>query len=121
MAREQVYSQETLEVRLAQDLPSWFLDQGQLCRDIKTAHWKASLMVANVIGYLAEAAWHHPDLVVTWGGVQVRLSTHSAGGITAKDLELAGEIERTVTWVPAADSALEGTPADAKWRILAPA
>ena len=46
-------------------------------------------MLVNAIGYLAEAAWHHPDLAVTWGKVWVKLKTHSAGGITDKDFALA--------------------------------
>ena len=45
------------------------------------------------IGFLAEAANHHPDLDVRYKNVRVALSTHSEGGITDKDLSLAGEIE----------------------------
>ena len=45
------------------------------------------------VGFLAEAADHHPDLDVRWRKVKVSLSTHDEGGITAKDLGLAGEIE----------------------------
>jgi 4a-hydroxytetrahydrobiopterin dehydratase len=48
----------------------------------------------NAIGYYAEAADHHPDLQVTWGSVAVALNTHSAGGITAKDIALARQIEQ---------------------------
>ena len=44
-------------------------------------------MLVNAIGYCAEAAYHHPDLSVTWGRVTVKLSTHSAGGITDKDFD----------------------------------
>ena len=46
-------------------------------------------MLVNAIGYLSEAAYHHPDLSVTWGRITVKLSTHSAGGITDKDFALA--------------------------------
>jgi len=45
------------------------------------------------VGFLAEAANHHPDLDVRYRKVRVALSTHSEGGITEKDLTLAGEIE----------------------------
>jgi 4a-hydroxytetrahydrobiopterin dehydratase len=45
------------------------------------------------VGFLAEAADHHPDLDVRYRKVRVALSTHSEGGITEKDLALAGEIE----------------------------
>ena len=50
-------------------------------------------MLVNAIGYLAEAAYHHPDLTVTWGRVTVKLQNHAAGGITDKDFELARKIE----------------------------
>jgi len=67
-------------------------------------------MLVNAIGYLAEAAYHHPDLSVTWGRVTVKLSTHSAGGITDKDFALARQIEDVVLWRPAEGGALTGTP-----------
>ncbi|MFC7019570.1 MULTISPECIES: 4a-hydroxytetrahydrobiopterin dehydratase [Haloarcula] len=38
---------------------------------------------------LAEDAWHHPEMTITWGEVAVRLTTHDAGGITEKDIDLA--------------------------------
>ena len=69
-------------------------------------------MVVNTIGHLAEAANHHPDLAVSYASVEVRLSTHSAGGITDKDLTLARKIEDVVHWQPAREGgALEGAPA----------
>lgn len=40
-------------------------------------------------GGLAEDAWHHPEMTITWGEVEVRLTTHDAGGITEKDIDLA--------------------------------
>jgi 4a-hydroxytetrahydrobiopterin dehydratase len=67
-------------------------------------------MLVTTIGYLAEAAYHHPDLAVTWGKITVKLSTHSAGGITAKDFALAKKIEEVALWRPEAGGALEGTP-----------
>ena len=47
-------------------------------------------------GYCAEAAYHHPDLSVTWGRVTVKLATHSAGGITQNDLISAAKVEAIV-------------------------
>jgi 4a-hydroxytetrahydrobiopterin dehydratase len=73
-------------------------------------------MVANAIGHLAEAAWHHPDLLVTYPAVTVRLSTHDAGGVTDKDFALAHRIEAFVQWRPTADGGpLEGTPDDPRF------
>jgi pterin-4a-carbinolamine dehydratase len=67
-------------------------------------------MLVNQIAYVAEAAYHHPDLSVTWGKVTVKLKTHSENGITQRDFELARRIEQTVLWRPSEGSALEGTP-----------
>jgi 4a-hydroxytetrahydrobiopterin dehydratase len=67
-------------------------------------------MLVNAIGFVAEAADHHPDLAVSWGKVQVKLWTHSAGGVTASDMELARVIEQTALWRPqAGKSELRGT------------
>jgi 4a-hydroxytetrahydrobiopterin dehydratase len=67
-------------------------------------------MLVNAIGYVAEAAYHHPDLSVTWGRVTVKLSTHSAGGITDKDFSLAAKIDEVALWRPSPGGALTGTP-----------
>ena len=91
-------------------LPGWTFADGAIRRAYKTDGWPTTLMLVNAIGYLAEAAYHHPDLSVTWGRVVVKLSTHSAGGITDKDFALARKIEDVVLWRPAAGEALTGTP-----------
>jgi 4a-hydroxytetrahydrobiopterin dehydratase len=97
---------------LAANLPTWRLEDGFIRRTYKTASWKGTLMVINAVGHLAEAAWHHPDITASYAWVEVRLVTHSAKGITMKDLELARKIEDVVMWQPAKEpgSALEGTP-----------
>ncbi len=46
------------------------------------------------VGLLAEKANHHPDIDIRWNKVTLVLSTHSAGGITEKDIALAREIEK---------------------------
>ena len=91
------------------DLPDWRVENGALTRDLKTDGWPTTLMVVNAIGFLAEAADHHPDLQVSWGSVRIALSTHTAKGITDKDFALAGEMERLAFWRPGADSPLTGT------------
>ena len=91
------------------DLGGWSVESGWLRRTYETDGWPTTLMLVNAIGYVAEAADHHPDLVVKWGSVQVGLQTHTAGGITEKDVELARQIEQSATWRPAAGAALDGT------------
>jgi len=90
-------------------LPSWRFEDGGIVREYPTDGWPTTLMLVNAIGYLSEAAYHHPDLSVTWGRLTVKLSTHSAGGITDKDFELARRIEEAALWRPSG-GALEGTP-----------
>ena len=97
---------------LLANLPTWRLEDGFIRRTYKTHGWKGTLMVINTVGHLAEAAWHHPDITASYAWVEVRLVTHSAKGITRKDLELARKIEDVVHWQPATEpgSNLEGTP-----------
>ena len=58
------------------------------------------MMAVNTVGHLAEAAWHHPDLTVSYAWFEVRLTTHDAKGITDKDFELAKKIEEVIGWRP---------------------
>lgn len=111
---EQVLTEQEIQQHFSESLPHWFYEDGWIRRKYKTNSWKGTLMVVNTIGHLAEAAWHHPDLTVSYAFVIVKLCTHSAKGITMKDIELARKIEEVVQWQPArqAGSALEGTPQD---------
>jgi 4a-hydroxytetrahydrobiopterin dehydratase len=110
--REAPMAETEVTTWLTKHLDSWHLKEGFIRRTYKTNSWKGTLMVINTVGHLAEAAWHHPDLTASYAWVEVRLVTHSAKGITMKDLELARKIEDVVMWQPAKDSQnLEGTPA----------
>ena len=112
-AKERVYSEAEIKAKLEAELPKWFFEEGWIRRKYKTEGWKGTLMVVNTVGHLAEAAWHHPDLTVSYAFVNVKLCTHSAKGITDKDFELAKKIESVVHWQPKKDGgALEGTPND---------
>lgn len=117
---ERVYSEDEIAAKLAEILPKWTLKDGWIRRTYKTAGWKSTLMVVNTVGHLAEAAWHHPDLTVSYAYVIVKLQNHAAKGITDKDFELAARIEQVLTWQPGADenSALEGTPDDPRFKYL---
>ena len=106
-----VYPEAEVPEQLAQrGLTGWYLEDGWLRRKYTTEGWPTTLMLVNAIGYLAEAAYHHPDLSVTWGKLWVKLKTHSAGGITDKDFALARQIEDVVLWRPQPGGPLGGTP-----------
>ena len=92
-AADEVYSVDEVELRLKDELPSWTFEDGWIRRKYKTSGWKSTLMVVNTVGHLAEAAWHHPDLNVSYAFVTVKLMNHAAKGITDKDFALARKIE----------------------------
>ena len=89
---EETYSDEEVEARLKEELPHWYLENGWIRRKYKTSGLKGTLMVVNAVGHLAEAAFHHPDLTVSYAFVIVKLVNHAAKGIINKDFELAHKI-----------------------------
>jgi 4a-hydroxytetrahydrobiopterin dehydratase len=108
--KEKTYDETQIAEKL-RDLPGWWFEGGMLRRVYKTDGWPTTLMLVNALGFAAEAAYHHPDLSVTWGRITVKLSTHSAGGITDKDFEVARKFEEIALYRPQAGSALgTGTP-----------
>lgn len=110
---ERTYSDDEIAQRLIGPLRHWYLEDGWLRRKYRTESWKGTLMVVNTIGHLAEAAWHHPDLTVSYAFVVVKLKNHHAKGVTDKDFALAEMIEKVIQWQPGAeDGPLEGTPQD---------
>jgi 4a-hydroxytetrahydrobiopterin dehydratase len=115
-----VFTPEETTARLAAELPKWYFEDGWIRRKFKTSGWKGTLMVVNAVGHLAEAAWHHPDLAVSYAFVIVKLVNHAAKGVTDKDFELARKIEEVVMWQPGKveDSALEGTPDDPRFKYI---
>src|SRR2546429_9327641 len=97
--KEPTFSESEIGERL-RDLPGWYFEDGWIRRIYKTDGWPTTLMLVNAIGYCSEAAYHHPDLSVTWGRVIVKLQNHAAGGITDKDFELARKLEDVGLWRP---------------------
>lgn len=111
---EQAFTEAEVNQRLQAELPHWTYTDGWIRRKIKTSGWKATLMVVTTVGHLAEKAWHHPDMSISYAFVIVKLVTHSAKGITEKDFALAKKIEEVVMWDAAVESqgVFEGTPED---------
>lgn len=105
-----VIPDDEVVTRLEKELPAWHLEGRWIRRKFSTDGWPAALMLVNAIGFLSEAAWHHPDIEVTWGKVWVKLQTHESGGITDRDFALAKIIEKTAMWRPEEGSPLQGTP-----------
>jgi 4a-hydroxytetrahydrobiopterin dehydratase len=116
----QAMSDADVVARLQKELPHWEFENGWIRRKIKTSGWKATLMVVNTVGHLAEKAWHHPDLTVSYAFVIVKLVSHDVKGITEKDFALAKKIEEVVLWDAALESGgvLEGTPDDPRFKYV---
>jgi 4a-hydroxytetrahydrobiopterin dehydratase len=74
-------------------LPGWERRDDEIEKVYELPSFPDAITFVTRIGFLAEKADHHPDLDIRWRKVRVALSTHSEGGITDKDVEIAGEIE----------------------------
>lgn len=78
-------------------LPGWSLEGRELCKEFRFPNYLAGIDFVNGLAQAAQAMNHHPDLFVGWRKVAVRLSTHSAGGVTLLDFELAVKAESLAT------------------------
>jgi 4a-hydroxytetrahydrobiopterin dehydratase len=66
-------------------------------REWTFADFAAAIAFVDRVGGMAEAANHHPDILLHgWNKVRLTLSTHSQGGLTDADFQLAGQIDRAV-------------------------
>jgi 4a-hydroxytetrahydrobiopterin dehydratase len=74
-------------------LPGWTREGDVIVKVYELESFPAVVDFVGRIAELAEAANHHPDLDIRYRKLRVALSTHDAGGLTAADLSLAGEIE----------------------------
>jgi 4a-hydroxytetrahydrobiopterin dehydratase len=75
-------------------LPDWKVESGELTRTFTFKDFVGSLAFVNSVGDLAEKAGHHPDIDIRYNRVRLALVTHDAGGITAKDFDLAAAIDK---------------------------
>jgi len=81
-----------IEARLAEH-PGWKRDGDAIAKSFERGDFVGSVNFVNSLVGPAEAMSHHPDLEVSWDTVKVSLSTHSEGGITTADFELAAKID----------------------------
>jgi 4a-hydroxytetrahydrobiopterin dehydratase len=78
------------------DLPGWERDGDALVRTAKLPSFPAAIEVVDRVAEIAEERNHHPDIDIRWRTLLFRCSTHSAGGITALDVDLARAISEQV-------------------------
>jgi 4a-hydroxytetrahydrobiopterin dehydratase len=88
----EVLDPAVVDAALAEGI-AWERDGRELVKVQTESDFAAALDFVNRVGEVAEQANHHPDIEIKWNTVSLRLSTHSAGGITGADLELARQID----------------------------
>lgn len=76
------------------DHGSWTQSGPEITRTIECESFPAALALVQRVGEEAESRDHHPDIDIRWRTLRFALSTHSAGGLTQRDLDLAEEIDR---------------------------
>jgi 4a-hydroxytetrahydrobiopterin dehydratase len=87
-----VLTDQEIEERLADG--EWRRDGRAIVREWKLADFAGAIAFVNRVAEAAEAADHHPDIIVHgWNKVRLELSTHSQGGLTEADFELAARID----------------------------
>jgi 4a-hydroxytetrahydrobiopterin dehydratase len=77
-------------------LDDWSGDTGGIKRTVKLPTFPAAIAVVDRVAEVAEAMDHHPDIDIRWRTLTFVCATHSAGGVTGKDLELARRIDEIV-------------------------
>jgi 4a-hydroxytetrahydrobiopterin dehydratase len=85
-------SDDEIKQRLS-SLAGWERSDDEIVREFDRGDFVGSVRFAEAIVEPAEELGHHPDLEISWATVRVRISTHSEGGLTAADFELAGRID----------------------------
>jgi 4a-hydroxytetrahydrobiopterin dehydratase len=76
-----------------QGLDGWERRGDEIVKSFKRGDFVGSVKFVEALAAPAEAMGHHPDLAISWDTVTVTISTHSEGGLTAADFELAAKID----------------------------
>ena len=86
--------QDEIDRALGGDLSAWHQEGDAITRELEAPSFLGGITLVQRVAEVAELMGHHPDVDIRYTTVTFTLSTHSAGGITAKDLDLAGRIDR---------------------------
>ena len=81
-----------IEAKLG-ELDGWSRQGEAIAKEFDNGDFKGSVEFVNRLTPVAEEMNHHPDLEISWATVKVTITTHSEGGLTAGDFELAGKID----------------------------
>lgn len=87
-----VLNASEVDARL-RSMQGWQRRDSEITKEFKFGDFKQSMSFVNRVADMAEAANHHPDISISYNQVQMTLSTHSEGGVTEKDIDLAAKID----------------------------
>lgn len=78
------------------ELDGWTGDTDSISRTVELASFPAAIEVVDQVAVIAEELDHHPDMDIRWRTLKFTCATHSEGGVTAKDIDLARRIDGIV-------------------------
>ena len=82
-----------VEISEALSGSTWSYQGKELVKSLRRNDFAAALELVNSIGVIADRLGHHPDIDIRWNVVVLRLSTHSMGGVTKADIDLARALD----------------------------
>ena len=92
----ELLEEEEIEQRV-DELGDWERDGDQLRKVFEFDDFATAVKFVNDVADLAERWDHHPDIDIRYNRVTLALTTHSEGGLTGRDFDMAGEIEQSIT------------------------
>ena len=87
----ELLTEDEISARLG-GVPGWARQGNSIITTVTRSDFREAMLFTGAVAYLAEQASHHPDILIQWNKVTLTLSTHSAGGLTAADFDLATKI-----------------------------
>jgi 4a-hydroxytetrahydrobiopterin dehydratase len=89
----EVLSVDEVDDLVGSELRGWSREGDTIVRAIESETFALAIRLVDAVAVVADELDHHPDMDIRWTTVTFRLSTHSAGGITDNDIELARRID----------------------------
>lgn len=90
-----VLDQQQIHAALA-DHPHWEARENALVRPVSAPDFMTGIRLVDEVAVVAEGVNHHPDVDIRYTTITFRLTTHSEGGVTANDVDMAGRIDEIV-------------------------
>ena len=90
-----ILSDNEIRRKLAELDVAWTtIGNDYLVRNFATKNFNEGVKLVNTIAEVAEKCQHHPEVILSYSGVEVRVSTHDVAGITEKDFQFAAELDK---------------------------